>query len=29
VYHSNTAFNMGLPNDPQKDNVWVDTYGVS
>ena len=29
VFHSNVAFNMGLPNDPQKDNVWVDTYGVS
>lgn len=23
-----TAFNMGLPNDPQRDNVWVDTYGA-
>lgn len=21
------AFNMGLPNDPQRMNVWVDTYG--
>ena len=28
AYSSNVAFNMGLPNDPQRDNVWVDTYGV-
>ena len=28
VFHSNTAFNMGLPNDPQKSSVWVDTYGA-
>ena len=28
VYHSNVAFNMGLPNDAQRGNVWVDTYGV-
>ena len=21
------AFNMGLPNDPQRDSVWVDSYG--
>lgn len=25
---SNITFNMGLPNDPQKDNIWVDTYGT-
>ena len=25
---ANTAINMGLPNDPQKDVVWVDTYGA-
>jgi hypothetical protein len=24
---TNTAFNMGLPNDSQKMSVWVDTYG--
>lgn len=23
---ADTAFNMGLPNDPQKDSVWVDSY---
>lgn len=23
---SNNAFNMGLPNDPQRGSVWVDTY---
>merc|ERR1719201_2788310 len=23
------AFNQGLPNDPQKDAVWVDTYGAA
>jgi hypothetical protein len=28
AYSSNVAFNMGLPNDPQRNNVWVDTYGV-
>ena len=28
VFHSNVAYNMGLPNDPQKNNVWVDTYGA-
>jgi len=25
-YKANIAFNMGLPNDPQKNQVWVDTY---
>jgi len=25
-YKANTTFNMGLPNDPQKNQVWVDTY---
>eukprot|EP00054_Salpingoeca_dolichothecata_P019430 m.120871 g.120871 ORF g.120871 m.120871 type:complete len:592 (-) comp23253_c0_seq12:81-1856(-) len=24
--HSNIAFNMGLPTDPQRGAVWVDTY---
>lgn len=24
---SNIAFNMGLPNDPQRLSVWVDSYG--
>ena len=28
VYHSNVAYNMGLPNDPQRNNVWVDTYAA-
>ena len=28
VYQSNVAYNMGLPNDPQKRIVWVDTYGA-
>ena len=23
VFSSNVAYNMGLPNDPQKGNVWV------
>eukprot|EP00939_MAST-03C_sp_MAST-3C-sp1_P001369 g1369.t1 len=27
AYSSAIAFNMGLPNDPQKHEVWVDTYG--
>ena len=27
AFKSEIAFNMGLPNDDQKDNVWVDTYG--
>eukprot|EP00912_Choanoflagellata_sp_UC4_P000340 UC4_evm3s209 len=26
VYKAAMAINMGLPNDPQKDEVWVDTY---
>jgi len=26
TYKANTTFNMGLPNDPQKNQVWVDTY---
>ena len=28
AFSSNVAYNMGLPNDPQRGNVWVDTYGV-
>ena len=28
VYQSNVAYNMGLPNDPRKRIVWVDTYGA-
>ena len=28
VFKAATAFNMGLPNDPQARHVWVDTYGV-
>jgi len=27
ISNANTAFNMGLPNDPQKVPVWVDSYG--
>ena len=27
AFTSETAFNMGLPKDPQSKNVWVDTYG--
>jgi len=27
VYRANTAINMGLPNDPEKRVVWVETYG--
>lgn len=26
AYPARIAFNMGLPNDPQRNNVWVDTY---
>ena len=28
AYKANTAINMGLPNDPQKRNVWVDIYAL-
>ena len=28
AFHSEIAFNMGLPNDSQRANVWVDTYGA-
>ena len=28
VFNSAIAFNMGLPNDPQRDLIWVDTYGA-
>ena len=28
AYHSNVAINMGLPNDPQRESVWVDTYAA-
>jgi hypothetical protein len=27
AFRSEIAFNMGLPKDPQRKNVWVDTYG--
>ena len=27
AFQSEIAFNMGLPKDPQRRNVWVDTYG--
>ena len=28
AFHSEIAFNMGLPHDSQRSSVWVDTYGV-
>lgn len=28
-FHSTNAFAMGLPSDPERSNLWVDTYGTA